>query len=79
MGVPFIDYIIGDPIVTPPGVEPFYAEKIVRLPECFQVNDDQRPPPEIPPDRARLGLPSRGFVYCSFNNSYKLNPTIFEV
>ncbi len=78
MGAPFIDYIIGDPIVMPPGVEPFYAEKIVRLPECFQVNDDQRPLPGIPPDRARLGLPSRGFVFCSFNNSYKLNPTIFE-
>jgi protein O-GlcNAc transferase len=79
MGASFIDYIIGDPIVMPPGVEPFYAEKVVRLPECFQVNDDQRPLPRIPPDRARLGLPSRGFVFCSFNNSYKLNPTTFEV
>jgi len=79
MGAPFIDYIIGDPTVMPPGVDPFYAEKIVRLPECFQVNDDQRPLPGIPPDRGRLGLPSRGFVFCSFNNSYKINPTIFEV
>jgi protein O-GlcNAc transferase len=79
MGAPFIDYIVSDDIVTPKGMEAFYSEKIVRLPDCFQVNDMHRLAPPAPPTRADVGLPDDGFVFCCFNNTYKFNPAMFDV
>lgn len=78
MGVDFIDYIIADDTMIPEDHRPGYAEKVVIMPDCFQVNDDKR---IIPPalTRAAAGLDEAAFVFCSFNNTYKLNPDIFEV
>jgi protein O-GlcNAc transferase len=79
MGAPFIDYVIADPILVGPGDEQDYAEKVVRLPEAYLVNDDKRPVAEKTPSRAEAGLPDSGFVFCSFNNAYKITPEIFSV
>jgi len=79
MGAAFIDYIIADPIVIPEHHRTHYSEKIVYLPDCYQVNDRKR---EIAPrvnTRAELGLPDSGFVFCSFNNSFKFTPDVFAV
>jgi protein O-GlcNAc transferase len=78
-GDPSIDYIIADPFLVPPGSEAFYTEKVVRLPDCFQANDDRRGPPASPSSRLAEGLPAAGFVFCCFNNTYKLNPDMFDV
>ncbi len=78
MGASFIDYIIADREVIPPGLEGAYAEKVVRLPDSYQVNDRKRPIAERTPGRAEMGLPDRGFVFCSFNNSYKIRPVVFD-
>ena len=59
-------------------MRPFYTEKVVRLPDSYQVNDRQRRIAERTPTRAELGLPERGFVFCSFNNNYKITPAMFD-
>ncbi|KQO59037.1 hypothetical protein ASF22_22545 [Methylobacterium sp. Leaf87] len=77
MGSPYVDYIIGDPIVTPPALDHHYTETVLRLPHCYQPNDRRRPRP-VAPTRAKAGLPARGFVFCSFNNAYKVTPEVFS-
>lgn len=79
MGAPFVDYVIADPILVEPGDEQDYTEKIVRLPETYLVNDDKRAIAEATPSRAEAGLPATGFVFCSFNNTYKITPEIFAI
>jgi protein O-GlcNAc transferase len=79
MGADFIDYIIADKVVLPFDQQPHYAEKIVHLPDCFMVNDTTRPIAEATPSRADEGLPARGFVFCCFNNAYKISAEIFGV
>lgn len=76
-GIPTMDYILADAITAPPGSEGEFSEAVVRLPECFQVNDDSRARPMDTPTRAALGLPEDGFVFCCFCNSYKINPDMF--
>lgn len=79
LGVDFMDYVIGDAFITPLADQPFYSEKIVQLPDCYQPNDTQRHiAPEVP-GRADCGLPAAGFVFCSFNSSYKITPAIFDI
>jgi predicted O-linked N-acetylglucosamine transferase (SPINDLY family) len=79
MGADYIDYLIGDPTIIPAGHGPHYREKIAYLPETFQVNDSQRRIAERTPSRAELGLPAAGFVFCNFNNCYKLSPEDFDI
>ncbi len=77
MGAPFIDYILADSFVLPEALEPFFTERVVRLPGTYQCNDDRRPIAEPGPSRAECGLPAEGFVFCCFNNSYKIAPAMF--
>ncbi|SFV39145.1 tetratricopeptide repeat protein [Hyphomicrobium facile] len=79
MGADFIDYIVADAIVTPMEHQADYSEKIVQLPHTYQPNDRQRKISDEPITRADCGLPENAFVFCSFNNSYKLTPTMFDV
>ena len=78
MGAAHYDYIIGDRVVIPEESRSSYAENVVYLPDCFQVNDDRRPLPK-PPSRSGVGLPEEGFVFCCFNGAYKLRPAVFDV
>jgi protein O-GlcNAc transferase len=79
MGADYIDYIIADRCVIPPEHEAFYVEKVVCLPESYQVNDSKRCIAETQPGRAAAMLPEDGFVFCCFNNNYKILPEIFDV
>lgn len=78
-GAPFVDYIIADPHVLPSGDEPLYSEAVVRLPETFWCEDARRALPADPPPRQDCGLPREGFVYCCFNNAWKLGPVVLDV
>jgi len=78
-GAKFIDYIVVDPFVAPPHQQAFYSERLVHLPHCYQCNDNQRVIAAQVPSRAECGLPEPGFVFCCFNNSYKINPTFFDI
>ncbi|MBF0161668.1 MAG: tetratricopeptide repeat protein [Magnetococcales bacterium] len=79
VGAPFIDYVLTDPFVTPPGFEGDFTEKIVRLDGCYQPNDRQRPIAPHTPSRRECGLPEEGFVFTCFNKNYKINPPIFDI
>jgi protein O-GlcNAc transferase len=78
LGATYIDYIIADDCVAPPGAEQFYAERIVRLPGSYFPTDTQRK--EYPGmTRSACGLPENAFVFCAFNSSYKLTPELFDI
>jgi predicted O-linked N-acetylglucosamine transferase (SPINDLY family) len=77
MGAKYYDYLIADMIMIPKENQKHYTEKIVYLPN-FQVNDSKDSPPDITFTRMDLGLPEEGFVFCCFNNTYKITPTIFD-
>ncbi len=78
-GAEFMDYVIVDPFVVPAAQQSNFTEKLVHLPECYQVNDSRREIAERTPSRAECGLPERAFVFCCFNNNYKMTPTFFDI
>jgi predicted O-linked N-acetylglucosamine transferase (SPINDLY family) len=77
MGADFMDYILADPFIAPMDQQPYFAEKLVHLPACYQPNDRRRQVAEHTPSRGECGLPERGFVFCCFNKSYKITPDFF--
>jgi predicted O-linked N-acetylglucosamine transferase (SPINDLY family) len=79
MGADYIDYIVADRWVIPEEHQRYYTEKVVYLPDTYQVNDSKRRIAERTPSRDELGLPETGFVFCSFNNNYKITPFMFDI
>jgi len=77
MGADFIDYLIADRIVVPESQQSYYAEKIVYLPNCYLPSDSTRPPSAIRCSRQQFELPKDAFVFCCFNNVYKITPCTF--
>ena len=78
IGASWIDYAIVDRIVAPPGSEAEFTERLVRLPHCYQPNDRQRAIGAVP-TRAQAGLPDDAFVYCCFNQAFKINRAVFAL
>jgi protein O-GlcNAc transferase len=76
-GAAFIDYLIADACVAPPEDQPFYSEKLVQLPDTYFPTDPERPIGTT--SRAEQGLPERGFVFCSFNNGWKITRPVFDI
>jgi predicted O-linked N-acetylglucosamine transferase (SPINDLY family) len=77
-GAQYLDYLIADSVVVPEGVERFYSEAIVRLPGSYQATDNTQPIATACPSRAECGLPEQAFVFCCFNQLYKIEPVIFS-
>lgn len=77
-GLPSIDYVIADRFLIPEAIAPYYSEKPLYMPDVYQVSDRQREV-GITPTRESCGLPTEGFVFCSFNNNYKFTPEVFDV
>jgi protein O-GlcNAc transferase len=77
-GAEFMDYVLADRIVLPLDQQPFFSEKILHLPHCYQANDATRLVPPAP-TRAEAGLPNDGFVFCCFNNSWKITAPVFDI
>ncbi|MFB9262014.1 tetratricopeptide repeat protein [Bradyrhizobium erythrophlei] len=78
MAAPYVDYIIGDRTILTSSDTPAYSEKLVQLPYSYQPNDRKRPSTGKSFTRDDLGLPAEKFVFCCFNNSYKILPDVFE-
>lgn len=79
MAAPYIDYIIADPVVIPTQQFEMYSEKVVQLPHSYQVNDSQRRIADTTPTRQEHGLPETGFIFCCFNNNFKITPDAFSL
>lgn len=79
LGSPFHDYVIADPILIPAGEEEWYSEKVIRLPGSYQANDGKRVLAATMPTREEEGLPEQGFVFCCFNNNWKISRQIFSL
>jgi predicted O-linked N-acetylglucosamine transferase (SPINDLY family) len=78
-GAEYMDYVIADPVVLPFDQQACYTEKIVHLPDCYMVNDASRPISSQACEREQEGLPGTGFVFCCFNQSYKISPAVFDI
>lgn len=76
--IPNNDYVIADDYVLPVELEPYFTEKPLRLPSVFQVSDTTR---HFGAERSRsfYGLPDNRFIFCAFNNNYKITNEMFEV
>ncbi len=79
MGADFIDYVIADATTVPMREQPFYAEHIVHLPDCYMPFDATLEAASTAPSRAELGLPQAGFVFCCFNGAHKIAPATFDI
>lgn len=79
IGADFLDYVLADATVAPFEHAPFYTEKIVQLSDCYQVNDRKRTVSASMPTRSEAGLPEQGFVFCCFNNNYKIRKPVFDI
>ncbi|MEZ5608419.1 MAG: tetratricopeptide repeat protein [Burkholderiaceae bacterium] len=78
LGMPgAIDYQVADATVVPPAMFPHYSEKIIALPDSYQVNDRARAIDPVVPTRASQGLPDDAFVFCCFNHHYKIAREVF--
>jgi len=77
LGATFMDYIVADRTVIPEQDQPFYDEKVVWLPNSYQANDGRRAASTFTPTREDVGLPEAAFIFCNFNQSYKLTPDTF--
>jgi predicted O-linked N-acetylglucosamine transferase (SPINDLY family) len=77
MGAAYMDYLIADTVLVPPGLRPNYTEKLAYLPS-YQANDSKRQAADKVFARHELGLPPDGFVFCCFNANYKITPSTFD-
>lgn len=77
MGSEYYDYIIADHYVAPAGADEWFAENLVRMPHCFQINDVGRPPLDPHIKRSDHGLPDDAVVFIDFNQSFKIQPEMF--
>ncbi|MFZ4379315.1 MAG: tetratricopeptide repeat protein [Polynucleobacter sp.] len=77
-GADYMDYIVADPILIPEASHIFYTEKIIFLPNSYQANDSKRAISKKVFSKSELGLPDKGFIFCCFNASYKISPSMFD-
>ena len=78
LGANFIDYVIADRTIIPVESQQYFTEKVAYLPDTYMVNDSKRQISDRKFTREELGLPETGFVFCCFNNSYKVTPKTFD-
>jgi predicted O-linked N-acetylglucosamine transferase (SPINDLY family) len=78
-GSDFMDYVIADKTLIPEEQRNSFSEKIVYLPDCYQPNDSTKVIKHKFQHRSELDLPENSFVFCCFNNNYKIQPNIFKI
>lgn len=77
LGGDFVDYVVGDPVLTPMAHAADFREHIAQLPLCYEPTDEKREHPE-PLSRTECGLPEDAFVFACFNQSYKITEPVFS-
>lgn len=79
LGAPFMDYVVVDPTLVPPEEREHVTERLMVMPHAYQPNDDRRPISAVPTSRAEHGLPDDAFVFCCFNQGFKITPREFDI
>jgi predicted O-linked N-acetylglucosamine transferase (SPINDLY family) len=79
LGADWYDYILVDRFGAPEAMQPLYTERLWYMPHASYPSDTTRAPVGPPPSRAECGLPERGFVFCCFNQAYKILPDVFAI
>jgi predicted O-linked N-acetylglucosamine transferase (SPINDLY family) len=79
LGADFIDYIVADRFLIPGENQKYFNEKPLYLPNTYMPTDDSREISQKPMNRSDMGLPDDAFVFCCFNNNYKISPTEFDI
>jgi len=79
MGSDAWDYVLVDPVVVPAEEQPYFTERLVHLPDCYQVNDRRRPIATHVLARVECGLREAGFVFCCFSSAYKITAPMFDI
>ncbi len=79
IGADFMDYIITDKILVPEGSRQYLSEKVIQMPYSYMVTNNTREVLAREITRSEMGLPENGFVFCVFNNSYKISPQEFDI
>ena len=83
MGADYMQYMLADSTVAPVEHRAHYQEKVISLPHSYFVNDHRQSfraiERETAPTRQQYGLPIDTFVFCNFNQLYKIDPSIFDV
>jgi predicted O-linked N-acetylglucosamine transferase (SPINDLY family) len=79
MASDYMDYIIADHTIIPEDKKHHYSESIVYLPYSYMVTDSKIKKPKMQFTREDAGLPLKGFIFCCFNQHYKIAPATFMV
>jgi predicted O-linked N-acetylglucosamine transferase (SPINDLY family) len=79
IGADYIDYLIADQVCIPESSKDYYSEKIAYLPYCYQANDNNKKISNRLISRNEFDLPENAFVFCCFNNNYKITPQTFQL
>ena len=77
MGGSFMDYIIADKILIPESHKKFFAEEVIHMPNCYQANPKNLKISNKKLNKTDFGLPENQIIFCNFNASYKITPTMF--
>jgi len=79
MGSNFMDYIVADRSLIPVETQKYFSEQQLYLPNTYLPTDDSRELSKKKITRSDMQLPDDAFVFCCFNNSYKITPAEFDV
>ncbi len=79
LGADNIDYILADKIIIPDGYEKFYSEKVIRMPSCYQCNNDKKEISKKQISRKNFNLPEKGFIFTCFNANKKITSKEFDI
>jgi protein O-GlcNAc transferase len=79
MGAGYIDYVLADRFVIPEDHRSLQSERVVYLPNAYLGYDSTQNISEQVPTRAEQGLPETGFVFCAYNNTFKIMPPVFDI
>ena len=78
MHADYMDYLVADKTLIPENKQKYYSEKIIYMPDSYQVNPSKQNFEDVRLNRKGLDLPEKGFIFCCFNNAYKITPTTFK-
>jgi predicted O-linked N-acetylglucosamine transferase (SPINDLY family) len=77
-GMPWLDFVVADPVVLPEELTPYFSEKPLYLDGSFlprvsyAAKDSQL-------SRSQFGIPQGAFAMGALGNTYKITPEMFEV